>query len=202
MDPSRLRLCEWGTDLKSPLWLSSSGGSGQAPTAVCCICSAARISPDPSAFNACPVCLVQVDRCLPQDCVIGSNLSHCKTISYLKQRIRTSEMSHMEKNIWVKLRGARISHLLCTKVRVVFMYALLSCPRQPKRWSACFAHDLMHFSHEDTYVSETLTLRFQSLWSFGLVSWLRGLPWHPRPRHVLAPCSQEHRPVAVVTSGL
>lgn len=97
MDPSRLRLCERGTDLKSPVWLSSSGGSGQAPTAVCCICSAARISPDPSAFNACPVCLVQVDRCLPQDCVIGSNLSHCKTISYLKHRIRTSEMSHMEK---------------------------------------------------------------------------------------------------------
>lgn len=30
--------------------------------------------------------------------MIGSDLSHCKTISYLKQRISTSEMSTLEKN--------------------------------------------------------------------------------------------------------
>lgn len=63
--------------------------------------------------------------CSLQDCVTGSNLSHCEALSYLKQRISTSEMNHISKTQGKAERNSGFTPVMYWGTAIL-MYTLLS----------------------------------------------------------------------------
>lgn len=147
--------------------------------------------------------------CLLRDCAVGSILSHRETISYLKQRINTSKMIHIEKKIKSGWICEKLVFHTCYAPKCAWSLLCTLCfpgPRQPKRWSGWF--NVLHPGgnlcewNVDSEVSVT-----NSSWE------ILTLPLYPRrlslgppitpPAQACArsPCSQEHKSWQVSSRG-